>query len=246
MNQKIRIMKKRPEITDEEIRQYMNFDALEKQYENQKQSNRQWLRNTVAIVAMATLGIVGYYAFHETAGVPNAPQPLPQEPTSVQADSATKAHTEVAATPASTNRLQNEAVQPKESEKPLAEKPQPKTARPDKDSVATTAAAPVYVEATPVAGYPHLYDYFRKELHYPEEALKDSIQGVVTVSFVINAQGKPEQVTSQNSLGEAFDKEALRLIENMPAWQPATLNGQPVRARISIPLTFQIVNKPKD
>jgi TonB family protein len=97
-----------------------------------------------------------------------------------------------------------------------------------------------YMQAEPLLGYPDLYEYFNANLVYPPEALKDSIQGVQTVSFVINAEGKPEQIEVVKSLGEPFEKEVKRLIENMPEWKPATLNGKPVSSKISLPLTFQI------
>ena len=97
-----------------------------------------------------------------------------------------------------------------------------------------------YVQAEPAKGYSDLYDFFSTNLEYPADGLKDSIQGVQTISFVINTAGKPEQIQVVNSLGEPFDKESRRLIENMPAWKPATLNGKPVESKISIPITFQI------
>jgi periplasmic protein TonB len=97
-----------------------------------------------------------------------------------------------------------------------------------------------YVQAEPVKGYSDLYDFFNANLEYPADGLKDSIQGIQTISFVINTVGKPEQIQVVNSLGEPFDKESRRLIENMPAWKPATLAGKPVESKISIPITFQI------
>ena len=82
--------------------------------------------------------------------------------------------------------------------------------------------------------------FLMHNLEYPSDGLNDSIQGVQTISFVINTAGKPEQIQVVNSLGEPFDRESRRLIENMPAWKPATLNGKPVESKISIPITFQI------
>ena len=96
------------------------------------------------------------------------------------------------------------------------------------------------MQAEPADGYSALYAYFNSNLVYPSEALKDSIQGVETVSFVINTDGKPEKITIRQSLGEPFEKEARRLIENMPLWKPATLNGKAVPSQMSVPLTFQI------
>ena len=100
-----------------------------------------------------------------------------------------------------------------------------------------------YQKAIPIQGYPNLYEYFDRELRYPATALADSVQGTTPVTFVLNTSGKPIDVTIVNSLGPEFDLEVMRLIENMPAWHPARLNGKAVRSRISLPITFQI-NKP--
>jgi protein TonB len=98
----------------------------------------------------------------------------------------------------------------------------------------------VFIQAEPVAGYPALYEYFMRELKYPAEAVADSVQGVVSVMFTINAQGKPEKIQVEQSLSPALDREAMRVIANMPAWKPATYNQKPMPSRISLPLTFQI------
>ncbi|MBO7470452.1 MAG: energy transducer TonB [Bacteroidaceae bacterium] len=38
-----------------------------------------------------------------------------------------------------------------------------------------------------------------------------------------------------------FNNEALRLVKSMPKWTPGTQNGQPVRCRFQLPITFRIV-----
>ena len=70
--------------------------------------------------------------------------------------------------------------------------------------------------------------------------MKDSIQGIMKISFVINEEGKPVSIRTEESLGKPFDGEAVKLIESMPPWKPALLNGKPVKSRISLPLTFEI------
>jgi TonB family protein len=99
---------------------------------------------------------------------------------------------------------------------------------------------PMYRQAEPVDGYASLYEYFSSSLVYPVDAPSDSIQGVLTVTFTINAEGKPESISIHNSLGKAFEREAIRLIQEMPEWKPAQLNNKPVPSKMSLPLTFQI------
>lgn len=97
-----------------------------------------------------------------------------------------------------------------------------------------------YLQAQPRQGYDHLYSYFNENLAYPAHALKDSVEGISTVSFTIDENGQVSRITVTQSLGAEFDKEAVRLIREMPAWQPATFNGRPVASQLSVPLTFQL------
>jgi TonB family protein len=102
------------------------------------------------------------------------------------------------------------------------------------------ATPPAYQQAEPLDGYSSLYDYFSANLVYPSESVKDSVEGVQTVKFIINTDGKPENIEIINSLGPLFELEAKRVIESMPQWQPAMLNGKPVPSQISLPVTFRI------
>ena len=97
-----------------------------------------------------------------------------------------------------------------------------------------------FTEAEPQEGFPALYAYFDAALTYPLEALKDSLEGTVLVQFTIDRQGKPQDLKVIQSLGKYFDDEALKVVQSMPQWKPATVNGTPVESRISIPLSFQI------
>lgn len=128
-------------------------------------------------------------------------------------------------------------------------KPLPKkdVKRPEvKTSVEEKPESVGYKQAEPAGGYEKLYDYFNQELQYPESAVRDSIQGVVVIDFVINVSGKPEQIQIQQSLDNACDTEAIRVIENMQPWIPASLNGKPVSARVSVPLTFQLLKREQE
>jgi TonB family protein len=98
----------------------------------------------------------------------------------------------------------------------------------------------VYRQAEPRDGYPVLYAYFEKNLVYPRAAVKDSVEGVVNVVFSIDAEGKPKNITIENSLGPLFDQEAVRLLNNMPLWKPASYNGKVVPSKISLPITFAL------
>ena len=63
---------------------------------------------------------------------------------------------------------------------------------------------------------------------------------IVTVSFVVNKTGSVEQVVLLKSVEWSADAEVFRIIENSPAWQPATQKGKPVMYRQKQNLTFAV------
>jgi protein TonB len=243
MKRKITIMKK-PEISDEEIRSYRDFDRLLIQHQNVTAANihlMKWIGFGVAVVIVGALAGFWFFGDPKAGEMDQPPQQelvfsdsfqfktLPLRQDTVQSKLEVKREEGDKKSISALPSVKPEQKQKKESESVV-----------EKTEESKVAAQPVYIQAGPVDGYPTLYAYFSSELKYPETMMKDSIQGVVMVVFTINAKGEPEKITVDQSLGKAFDDEAVRLIKNMPAWKPATYNEKPVPSRISLPITFQI------
>ena len=232
MKQKIKIMKNQPKPSDEEIQSYMNFDSL---LANRKTALTRYRVYSILKWGVPSLILTGVMVWFFVFFKEPDKHVISEE------------SNEKNVTPQASNVV----VGPKVNVDSLADvKANDKTVsivRPErsKKSEVPASAAPlskeeIYIQAEPQNGYSNLYEYFAENLVYPSEALADSIQGVQTISFIINRNGTPEKITITNSLGEPFEREARRLIETMPAWRPATLNGKPVESKVSLPLTFQI------
>jgi TonB family protein len=58
-----------------------------------------------------------------------------------------------------------------------------------------------------------LDEFVRVNLRYPEEALKNNVQGSVTVKFDIDAFGKVTDSVVTHGIGYGCDEEALRLVK---------------------------------
>ncbi len=85
-----------------------------------------------------------------------------------------------------------------------------------------------------------LGEYIGKNLHYPETARKAGQEGKVFVTFIVSEQGRIEKAEILKGLGSELDAEAIRLIENMPAWIPAKQGGQVVACRYNLPIHFSL------
>lgn len=241
MKRAIKVMNNKPEITDDEIRSYMNFEKLIAQ--EKTLINKSLIRNGIVLLA-GIIAVSGLWLYDSESKKENAQQSSEEEVTMPLNESPAPKPVDTVATttiePSQKTESKKSAPQPEVLTKKDVTKNTDTKASDSASAKKDNTVLSVFLQAEPVDGYPALYEYFARELTYPAEVLKDSVQGVVTVVFTINTSGKPEKLSIEQSLGPAFDKEATRVIMNMPAWKPATYNGKPMSSRMSVPLTFQI------
>lgn len=86
-----------------------------------------------------------------------------------------------------------------------------------------------------------LSDFVSNHIEYPQQAMDDNANGTVTVSFVVDEKGKviDPKVVGQTP-GHGLDQEAMRVVQNMPAWKPGTVKGKPVKTRLQLPIVFKV------
>ena len=89
-------------------------------------------------------------------------------------------------------------------------------------------------------GMAGLMQYLSKNIRYPAEAHTKGIQGRVTVSVIINAEGKAVNASIVRSVDPILDAEALRVASNMTGWTPGTKDGKPVNVKYTFPVTFRL------
>jgi periplasmic protein TonB len=85
-----------------------------------------------------------------------------------------------------------------------------------------------------------LESYISSQVHYSERAKKMGISGVVFVDFTVEANGSITNVKLANSLFSDLDNEALRVVSNMPAWNPGMQGEQAVPVSMRLPIAFSI------
>ncbi|MEL7531546.1 MAG: energy transducer TonB [Bacteroidota bacterium] len=83
--------------------------------------------------------------------------------------------------------------------------------------------------------------YFRKNFRYPSGARESGVDGQVFVRFVVQPDGSLTDITVFRGLGYGCDEEAIRLVRNMPNWEPGIYQGREVAVYKEIPITFQLV-----
>lgn len=80
-------------------------------------------------------------------------------------------------------------------------------------------------------------------LRYPQEAVRQGIQGRVLVDFVIDEKGRVTDVRAVKSSHPLLEDEALRVIKASPDWKPGRVRGKKVKSQISLNVEFRLEKK---
>src|SRR4030095_12809616 len=109
--------------------------------------------------------------------------------------------------------------------------------KPDKNGVyESTEVRPAYP-----GGQSALEDYIARQIEYPQMAIDDNKEGTVTVQFVVDDNGKVTDAKVLGSnLGDGLDDEAVRVISQMPKWEPGKVKGKNVKTRLTLPITYRL------
>ncbi len=81
-------------------------------------------------------------------------------------------------------------------------------------------------------------EFIKEKINYPEAARAEGISGDVIVSFVVNAKGEIKKANLMHDIGGGCGEEALRLVNEMPAWTPGEHKGQKVNVIYSLEVSF--------
>jgi periplasmic protein TonB len=94
--------------------------------------------------------------------------------------------------------------------------------------------------AMPTGGMPAFYKYLVDNMRYPAQARRLGVEGKVTLSFVVDKNGKISEVTVLRGIGSGCDEEAVRVMQNAPVWKPGKQRGRAVKQRCIMPISFKM------
>ena len=76
-------------------------------------------------------------------------------------------------------------------------------------------------------------------LNYPESAIESGIEGVVTIWFLVNEDGKPVCKRVIQSVDKDIDEVAVNAVRKSE-FVPATIKDEPVSRAMTLPFTFSL------
>ena len=102
----------------------------------------------------------------------------------------------------------------------------------------------IFVNAEVMPSFPGgaaaLYKLIAENVRYPADAKDNGVSGKVVVRFVINQKGEVENAYVYRGIDPSLDREAIRVVESLPRWNPGTQRGKPVKVWFTMPINFQL------
>ena len=99
--------------------------------------------------------------------------------------------------------------------------------------------APMSIGALPAGGYKAFQEYLKKDLEYPEQALKEGKEGNVKLSFTVAEDGSLQNIKVVRGISEECDAEAIRLLKEGPKWYPAVQKGRRTARTVEVSVPFR-------
>ncbi len=85
-----------------------------------------------------------------------------------------------------------------------------------------------------------IFKYMGKHIKYPAIARENNIQGTVVIRFVVNEFGEISQPEIVRDIGGGCGQEALRVVKNMPVWEPGRQRDRKVKVYFNLPVKFRL------
>ena len=102
----------------------------------------------------------------------------------------------------------------------------------------------LYVVTDELPSYPGgteaLQRFLMKNIQYPANAKNKGIEGKVYINFIVDAEGAVTNAKVMRGISPDLDAEALRIVNLMQGWKPASHNGEPLSMGVTMPVEFKV------
>jgi periplasmic protein TonB len=88
-----------------------------------------------------------------------------------------------------------------------------------------------------------LMKYIASNIEYPLNSAENNVQGKVIIRFCVTAEGGINQISVLKGVDSDLDKEAVRVVNKLPAFKPGKKEGVAVPVWYMVPITFRLATK---
>lgn len=99
-----------------------------------------------------------------------------------------------------------------------------------------------FAEISPafVGGQAALMKFLGDNMRYPQVDVEMGNEGRVICTFVVEKDGSITDIKVLRGVSPTIDREAVRVISEMPNWKPGFQNGKTVRVKFTLPVHFRL------
>ena len=80
--------------------------------------------------------------------------------------------------------------------------------------------------------------FIKTHIKYPEQAIKDNVEGTIIIKYLVGKNGKLSQFQIIQSLSRECNAEVIRVFKLMPLWKPGDNAGG--NLYFQFPVTFEL------
>lgn len=118
--------------------------------------------------------------------------------------------------------------------------------RPNEDVFVVVEKMPTFPNNSDIKNNENKLDftqYLNSKRYYPEIAKKRGIRGSVILFFVVDKDGNICDISLPDVLrSKILETEALRIMQDLPKWNPGEQNGKKIGVRLTVPIRFNSWN----
>ena len=92
----------------------------------------------------------------------------------------------------------------------------------------------------------NLINFIAQNLNYPAKAKVTGVEGTVYVSFIVSEDGRVSDATLLHDIGGDCGREAIRVTELLPNFEPAKQGDAFVKVKLNLPIRFTLQNQQED
>ncbi|MBI3238270.1 MAG: TonB family protein [Flavobacteriia bacterium] len=91
-------------------------------------------------------------------------------------------------------------------------------------------------------GHPAMMNYLGSNIRYPQVEAELGIGGKCFLQFIVSKKGDISDVKVMRGVPDCTDcdKEAVRVVKNMPLWRPGRVKGKAVNSYFNLPVKFEV------
>ncbi len=89
-------------------------------------------------------------------------------------------------------------------------------------------------------GVKEMMYFVARNYEYPKQAMMNGISGTVEIAFIINQQGRLEDLKIKNDLGFGTGAAGIQVVKKLRKWKPGMLRGEPVRVGYTLPIRLNL------